>query len=422
MKIVSGIAAEAAKKTAPAPRSVSVCMHVLGVARIDHRVMRSATALVEAGFAASLIDIETERGRPVEEDICSVRMKHIVTPDWYISKGFKLWFLLQAVRMFIRSTIRLVRTQADVYHAHDISALPACYLAARLRGKSLIFDAHELPLSEELNSPRWRGLVTLFSRLLAIMVPQCAGVITVSPPIAQEICHRYAYPEVTLVRNTPVYRAVPRTERLRQYLNVSPDVRIALYQGTLQADRELDRLVRAARFLERNSVIVLMGPDADGGQSQLEALIESEEVADRVKIVPPVPYAVLLDWTSSADIGLIIYPLNRSLGLRMCLPNKLFEYLMAGLPILATPLDAVSDILRTYDVGQIVSSLAPADIGAGINAMLADTPARVRMRHNALNASQQDLCWERERHQLIHLYHEILARRDVEDSEHWPPG
>jgi glycosyltransferase involved in cell wall biosynthesis len=408
LKIVSGFAAEAAKKAAPVPPSVSVCMHVLGIARIDHRVMRSATALVEAGFAVSIIDIETERGRPVEEDICNVRMKHIVTPNWYIYKSFKLWFLMQAVRMFIRSTIRLVRTQADVYHAHDISALPACYLAARLRGKSLIFDAHELPMSKELYSPRWRGLVTLFSRLLAIMVPQCAGVITVSPPIAQEICHQYSYPEVTLIRNTPVYRAVPRTDRLRQYLNLSPDVRIALYQGTLQADRELDRVVRAAHFLEKNIVIVLMGPDAEGVQSQLEALIDSEEVADRVKIVPSVPYVELLDWTSSADIGLIIFPPNRSLGLRMCLPNKLFEYLMAGLPILASPLDAVSDIIRTYDVGQIVLSLSPADVAAAINAMMADAAACERMRHNALSAAQQELCWEKEHQQLISFYHKVL--------------
>ena len=413
MKIVPNFAAPAAKATVPTPSPAAVCMHILGRARIDHRVMRSATTLVEAGFAVSIIDIETERGRPVKEEICGVQLKHIVTPNWYLSKGFKLWFLVQAMWMFIRSTIQLVRTQADVYHAHDISALPACYLAARLRGKSLIFDAHELPMSKELYSPRWRGLIAPFSRLLAIMIPYCVGVITVSPPIAQEIRNRYSSPEVTLVRNTPVYRAVPRTDRLRRYLKIPSNVRLALYQGTLQADRELHRLVRSARFLEPDIVIVLMGQDDEGVQAQLEALIDSEGLADRVKIVPPVPHAELLDWTASADIGLIIFPTHRSLGLRMCLPNKLFEYLMAGLPILATPLDAVSDLIRTYDVGQVVCSLAPADVGAAINALMADAAACERMRHNALSAAQRDLCWEKERHQLIALYRSIMGTDDT---------
>lgn len=417
MKILPPTESPAAEEATGVPPSITVCMHILSNGRIDHRVMREATALVAAGFTVSIVDIETERGRPVEEDISSVRLKHILAPTWYISKRFKPWFLIQTVRMLVRSTIQLVRTQADVYHAHDVSALPACYLAARLRGKLLIFDAHELPLSDELYSPRWRGLITLFTCLLAIMVPRCAGVITVSPPIVQEIRKRYSSTGVTLVRNTPVYRAVPRTDRLRQYLGLSPDVRIALYQGSLQTDRELDRLIRAAHFLERDIVIMLMGPDPEGIEPQLERLIESEGVADRVKIVPNVPYVEVLDWTTSADIGLIIYPLDRSLNIRMCLPNKSFEYLMAGLPILASPLDAVSDLIRTYDVGQIVPSLKPADIAAAINTMMADSPTCAHMRRNALNAVQQELCWEKESQRLIHLYREILARRDGEDID-----
>ncbi|HEX6483932.1 MAG TPA: hypothetical protein VF043_34215, partial [Ktedonobacteraceae bacterium] len=69
----------------------------------------------------------------------------------------------------------------------------------------------------------------------------------------------------------------------------------------------------------------------------------------------------------------------------------------------------------TYDVGQIVSSLPPADVGAAINALMADAAARERMRHNALSAAQRDLCWEMERQQLITLYHRIAGRGDAAD-------
>lgn len=391
-----------------------VCMHVLGRARTDVRVMRAATALVEAGFAVTVVDLEWKRGGPVEENIRGVQVKHIIAPNWYTSRRFKLWFLIQAVQILIRSMFRLVRTSADVYHAHDLTALPASYLAARLRRKPLIFDAHELPLSNVLDSKHWHGLITLFSRLLTFILPRCAGVITVSPPIVQEMRKRYSIPEVSLIRNIPEYKAVQKSDRLRQHLGLGPDVRIALYQGGLEGNRGLDRLIRAAPFLGQNTVIVMMGPDIEATQPQLEALIATEGVADRVKILPPVPYTELLDWTASADSGLIVYSTDYSLNIRMCLPNKLFEYLMAGLPILASRLEAVSEVIRTYNVGQMVSSLTPEDIGAAINAMFADPDALDRMRRNALEVTRHELCWEKEKSHLIHLYQDILERRGTD--------
>jgi len=143
--------------------------------------------------------------------------------------------------------------------------------------------------------------------------------------------------------------------------------------------------------------------------AELEALAVKEGVADRVKIIPPVPYAELLEWTASADIGLAVFSPDYSLSVRWCLPNKLFEYLMAGLPVLATSLDAVADLLKSYDVGQVVPSFTPVDIAAAINAMLADHAALDRMRRNALKAVRGDLCWEKERQRLIRLYRDILS-------------
>src|SRR5215470_15409312 len=94
----------------------------------------------------------------------------------------------------------------------------------------------------------------------------------------------------------------------------------------------------------------------------------------------------LLDWTASADIGLMIYPPEYSLNVQMMLPNKLFEFLMAGLPVLASQLDAVEEIIRAYAVGRVVTSLAPIDIATTIDAILADRAALTRMRCNALKA------------------------------------
>src|SRR5262249_34968956 len=152
---------------------------------------------------------------PAEEEMSNIRVKHIIKPGWFPPTRFKPWFLVRFALMIIYGSLRLLRTSADIYHAHDGEALPACYIAALVRRKPLIFDAHELPLSDA-KLRRWRRLHALATRFLAGMLPRCAGVITVSPPIAREIERHYRSPGVTVVRNVPAYQQVLRSERLRQ--------------------------------------------------------------------------------------------------------------------------------------------------------------------------------------------------------------
>jgi len=422
MKTSPFLSASTARETTTALAPIKVCMHVLGTASTDARVMRAATALVEAGYAVSLVDIEDEGNHQSEKVIRGVCMKHVMVSHSFLSTRFDKWTLVRLAQLFVRSTLRVMQTPADIYHAHDVSALPACYIAARLHHKPIIYDAHEMPLferplSEMGRSRRW--MHRLLGVLLAHIVPRCAGIITVSPPIVEEIRRRYRVPEVTLIRSVPEYRAIAKSDRLRQYLGLKPEVRIALYQGYLQPNRGLDKLVRAATFLEQNIVIVMMGKNLRTTQAQLEALITSEGVADRVKILPPVLYAELLDWTASADIGLNVASPDYSLNVRYFLPNKLFEYLMAGLPVLTSPLEAMVDVIKTYDVGRVLSSLAPADIGEAINRMLADPAGLACKRSNALEAARNEFYWEKESLRLIHLYQDILqngARRRSSDQ------
>ncbi len=414
MKMVSHVNVPVEKSDAPALLSRKVCMHVLGIVRTDPRVMREASALAEAGYAVTIVDLEAKGTCPAEEKIDGVYVKHVFMPDSFFSARLQRRALITAAQLFVRSALRLIQTPADVYHAHDVTALPACYIAALFRRKPLIFDAHEMPLaerplSEMSRSRRW--LHTFLAVLFTFLIKRCTGIITVSPPIVQEMSKRYHIPTITLVRNVPVYRAVAKSDRLRQRLGLSANIRIALYQGNLQPDRGLDRLVRAAAFLEQDIVIVMMGKNAKTTQAQLEALIASEGVADRVKILPPVPYTELLDWTASADIGLNVASADHSLNVRYFLPNKFFEYLMAGLPVLTSPLEAMVDVVNTYDVGHVLSSLAPADIGEAINKMLADPGDLARKHSNALEAARSEFYWERK---VCSLFTSIKAPCKVE--------
>lgn len=393
--------------------SRKVCMHVLANFRGDVRAKRAALALKEAGWQVTVIDVNGEQSSPVEEQD-GIILKHMPARGSFATTRFKRHVLLRAFWMFMRSSVCLLRTPADSYHALDLPALPACYIAACLHRKPLIFESYELPLSTLSEAEMSKGrrlLQSLLAPALKHILPHCAGVIAVSPPIAQEMRRRYPGAHIVVVRNVPPYQAVMKSERLRQQLDLGPQARVALYQGHLQPDRELDRLIRAAKYLEPGIVLVMMGKGTPEMLTRLHSLIATEEVTNRVAILPPVPYEELLSWTASADLGLIVYSPGHALNVRLCLPNKLFEFLMAGLPVLASRLDAVAEVLSTHEVGQVISSLAPENIGASINTMMADSQALEHMRQNALRAARDLFHWEKEQQQLILLYDDMFARQ-----------
>ncbi|MBJ7600957.1 MAG: hypothetical protein DLM67_14935 [Candidatus Nephthysia bennettiae] len=385
-----------------------VCMLVLGTARTDARVMREAAALAGAGSAVTVVDIEHDARRTVDEDLNGVRLKHVMMSRRHIAHYEPThpiqWLLFKALRMLL--TVRaVVWTPADVYHAHDVTALPPCYVAARLRRKPLVYDAHELPLVDP-HIRRRRVLSGVSGAVLKLMMARCTAVITVSPPLVPELQRRYGGTSAVVVRNVPRYQRPIASDRIRERLGLKPSVRIVLYQGGLQANRGLDAAVSAVRFMAPGSVLVLLG--AGEAAAGLQRTAKQEQVDDRVLFLAPVPYDELHSWTTSADVGLLINTPQFSSNTRMGLPNKLFEYLMAGLPVFVSQLDAVAELVRTYDVGVVASSLDPAEIGRSLDAMLLDEERLDLMRRNALNACREHLRWDVESERLVHLYRALV--------------
>src|SRR2546421_7009532 len=116
MKTLPYVVTSGVKDGAIAKAPVRVCMHVLGQARTDGRVMREATTLREAGFEVSIVDAEPESTLALEEDINDIHVKHIIMRSWFISTRFKLWFMVKMAQVFIRGTLKLLSSSADIYH------------------------------------------------------------------------------------------------------------------------------------------------------------------------------------------------------------------------------------------------------------------------------------------------------------------
>jgi len=381
-------------------------MHLQGTARTDARVLREARALRDAGYVVSIVDTDPDTARPRVETFDGITLRHVPKIRWRILPG-KLGTAISAWRLLYGRVRALLALGVDVYHAHDANTLFAASLAGLVRRKPVILDAHELPYVEPYFQVR--PIQRLFyTTMLRVMLPHCAAAITVSPPIVDEIQRRYGGPRAVVVRNVPPYQPPLASNRLRERLGLPATTRIALYQGNLQGDRALDVLVRAARYLPDNIAVVLIGNGPS--QAALAALIAHEGVGERVRLVPAVSYSELLAWTASADLGLILLSPDFSLNIRYCLPNKLFEYLMAGLPVLTSSLEAVAEVLTRYDAGQVCPSLAPEEIARSITTMLADGVSMARWHANAL-AAARELNWEVEQTTLLNLYENLLQRQ-----------
>ena len=388
-----------------------VCLYVLSDARYDTRAMREAATLTEAGFEVTIFDVVSALAHPGEEKMRGFRMKHILIPDWQTARRSEGRFFLKSIQTFARSCRQLFLCPADIYHASELTALPACFLAAKLRRKPLIFEVYDLQFPAPATGVKfWGKLGKVLDLFQSWTLPRCAGIVATSPLHAQELARRYRLADITLVRNVPLYCRVARNDRLRQHLGLSSQTRIVLYQGGLQPGRGLEMLVSAASYLQENIVIVLMGQDMLETRAKLEAQIVRQGVTGRVKIMAAVPYEELLQWTASADVGVTILPPDYSLNVRTSLPNKCFEYIMAGLPVLSSSVPAVAKIIREYDVGRIMPSLAPQDVGTAINAMMEDKDALVRMRRNTAKAARE-CCWQKDSRRLIGLYRKLLKDR-----------
>jgi glycosyltransferase involved in cell wall biosynthesis len=406
---------------------ITVCLHALRPVREDARALRTAIALAQSGFVVSIVDIEHDPSRGPDKNLRDVPNKYIAMPAevqqerlavrhivmarrftrYYTPTQYLPWLFFKCLRI-IKGIFPLLRSSADLYHASDVTALPACCIAALVRGKPLICDPYELPLVQP-QTTRFRVLHSIFVWLLRAMLARCSGLILTSPAFVPLFHKRYGGRTAVVVRNIPIYQPPVASDHLRQYLGLAPDVRIALYQGILHPERGLDVIIHAAKFLAPKIVIVMKAWGEE--RVKLEKLIACEQVSDRVKIIPAVPFEELHSWTASADLGLVIYR-PYSISVQHSLPNKVFEYLMAGVPILASSLDAVEEIIRTYEVGHILTSLEPGVIGRAMSEMLADHIGLERMRSNALKASARELRWDIEQKRLIALYQEILARQD----------
>ncbi|WP_460079380.1 glycosyltransferase family 4 protein [Pseudomonas sp. H3_H05] len=406
-----------------------IAMIVWNEFRNDARVLKEAQTLQSAGYAVTVfalhtpgvtLEKETLQGgidvvRVARSPLWKLRKPKAGTPAATAASGAigRLSPTRQVLRIVARLwthaglLARIVRHKAAVVHAHDVNTLPTAWLAAKLSGARVVYDAHEISTSRE----GYNSFRVLVARVESVLMPRVQGSITTTDARAKFFARAYGVPRPVVLQNRPRLTVSPDSQRIRHELQLQHPWPIIVYQGGLQQGRGLERLVRIAASVD-NAYFVFIG----GGRltAPLTALSHELGLTERVFFIPTVSLADLPSYTASADIG--VQPIeNTCLNHFTTDSNKLFEYLIAGLPVVATDLPEIRRVVRAHDIGLLVRESDDEQLGEALNCLVKDSQLRMKFAANARAAALQ-LNWEQQETRLVNLYSCVLKGRSYYDG------
>jgi glycosyltransferase involved in cell wall biosynthesis len=357
----------------------------------DQRVIRAAHTLHNIQARITIIGRHFHGKQSVSDPrFDAIRMNLI------FNKG-ALFYAEYNIRLFFR----LLLMKADVLVSNDLDTLPAVYLASKIKKTVLIYDSHEY--FTEVPELKNRKLVRrIWEKIESRMLPHIHFSSTVSPSIADAYRKKYGI-HMQVIRNLPfrkLAKAAPEF-RLRKQSE-----KIILYQGVLNMGRGLEMVIEAMQYTE-NTVLVIIGQG--DVETELKELTLSLGLAERVSFTGRITPEKLFDYTVQADLGI---SLEEDLGLnyRFALPNKVFDYIQAGVPLLVSDLPELKALVLQYDVGAINNSKTSTELGVLFNHILGDE-AKIQAWKLNLKKAAAELCWENEEQKLVNLYQNAISGR-----------
>lgn len=371
----------------------------------DSRVEKEARTLVAAGYRVTVM-ADAAHGLPARERRDGVEVRRVTRR---LGRVPVLRFLVHESRL--ARALRAIGP--DILHAHDSNALIPVAWAARSLGVPFVYDAHDLWLGRprrERSRLYFAVSQMLYGLVERLLIPLAAATLTVSEPIARHLRRRYRLLNVHLVPNYPEPGRAGQPKQLRSLVgggSIGTRGSIVLYLGGLMAGRGLEQLVDAIGMVP-SAELVLLGEGLLA--SDLLRRAAASGAADRVHLLAPVPSEEVTAYAATADIG--VSPiLPSSLNYRYSLPNKLFQYMAAGIPVVASDLPQVREIVNGARCGLVVDTTRPAAIAAAID-RLADDPNEARaMGQRGREAVEARFNWSIAAAALLRVYAGLNGHR-----------
>lgn len=392
----------------------AIVLLLYGATLADGRVF--ASTVTARWIAASVFIVASAGAALVYGLYCAARRtqprKHTGSLLDRTLTAIKSWVLPALRSLYVRLPKNAIihaasQEPTDVVHCHDLWALPIGAIVKRRLGARLVWDAHEI--YEEIaqgNASHAEVCRTLLRR----HQPDVDYFITINESIAEFYKTHYpSLPPARIVKNAAPYTPLVSYDgRMHEACGMPRTQKIALYQGGFSEKRGLRDLVHAARHLNDDWTLVMMGWGTL--EAELKAIgaeintARPDRTVPAISFLPAAKQSELVYWTAGGTIGLIPYE-NVGLNHLFCTPNKLWEYPAAGVPILCSPLVEMTKTVLTHGTGWLLpESTDPHSIAAAINNL---TPEMIETASQACLTFIQNDNWKTYGDRVIDLYEEI---------------
>jgi len=355
----------------------------------DQRVARTCSVLQELNYDVLLVGRKKRDSQPLSKrDYECKRMKLLIEqgPQFYFFFNLRLFFVL-------------LFNKADLLLANDLDTLWPNYVVSKLKGIPLIYDSHEIfcEVPELQANPTKKRI---WEKLESRIVPKLKYCLTVNQSIASYFTDKYKVP-FQFVRNIPSYTKLDAV-KTRTQLNLPNDKKIIIMQGAgINVQRGAEELVEAFQYLSDEYLLLIIG--SGDVIHQLKANALKFNLKDKIKFIDKNPATELRHYTINADLGVTIDK-DTNMNYHFSLPNKVFDYLHAGIPILATRLPEIENIVKTYQVGTFIENHDPKHIAERIHEFLSSAKYLNSKANTKLAASENN--WKTERRKLEQLINE----------------
>lgn len=378
--------------------------------RITGPNLASAKSLAKWGIASGRVVASKSRevGGRLSFRARQARAARSGRKDPFLNAGVEL-HLPVVLDMAHTLTDLLVELEPDVLHAHHPQVLMATRDALKQlkgRGKDVKFhyDAREnfagIPELEQGRKAAHEALVASERA----MIRQADGVSTVSDPIADALQQTYALRErPSVFLNMPPQGSLSGSTTVREAVGLGPDVPLVLYSGTMSWARGIETIIHGIQYMPADAHLVIVSvPLPHPMIPTLEALAEEHGVAHRLHFVGPVSQDQLLHYISGADVA--VHPLpGGSPNHDSAMPNKLFEYLHAGLPLVVSDAKLMAEFVRDNGVGRVFTSEDPESFGLQVGAALADS------RQERVLELAARFSWQAQEEAIVGTYNQLTG-------------